>query len=284
MNTSQCDRLIDYFNRQLSENEQKQFESHLSSCEDCREELMELRELTDELPFLADPVKPPENMKKRVLANVFANEEKNVREEGEDNKEKNNDLVAGPGTSRRKSPILLGSLAASLLLSVGLNTWLWTENRELAGENEQLAGEFQQVAEERNELVTELTAIRDALDEETAPGTAQVVLSAGLDSTLGEASNGFATLITEQDKVQLVIQVSDMPELSGTEAYQAWIIEGETPIPAGSFKIDETGNGAVAFNMQDLEELNVDQIAITLEPRPNNELPEGEILLASSGQ
>ncbi|RNA67200.1 anti-sigma factor [Alteribacter keqinensis] len=284
MNTSQCDRLIDYFNRQLSENEQKQFEAHLSSCEDCREELMELRELTDDLPFLADPAEPPEDMKKRVLANVFANEEKNVRGNGVDTKEKNNDLVAGPGTSRRKSPILLGSLAASLLLSVGLNTWLWTENRELAGENEQLAGEFQQVAEERNELVTELTAIRDALDEETAPGTAQVVLSAGLDSTLGEASNGFATLITEHDKVQLVIQVSDMPELSGTEAYQAWIIEGETPIPAGSFKIDETGNGAVAFNMQDLEELNVDQIAITLEPRPNNELPEGEILLASSGQ
>ncbi|PYZ96456.1 hypothetical protein CR205_12095 [Alteribacter lacisalsi] len=282
MNSSQCEKLIDYFNRQLNEQEQKEFQAHLSSCEECREELMELRELTDDLPFLAYPVEPPEEMKKRVLANVFADEDKS-----EPSVEKNEDRtgpVMMPAERRsRKSPVIIGALAASLLLSVGLNGWFWTENQQLAGENEQLAGEFQQVAEERNELATELTAIRDALEEDAQPGTAQVVLTAGLDSTLGEASNGLATLISEQDKVQLVIQVTDMPELSGTEAYQAWIIEGETPIPAGSFEIDEAGNGAVAYNVQDLEDLNVDQIAITLEPRPNNELPEGEILLASSG-
>ncbi|WP_026691062.1 anti-sigma factor [Alteribacter aurantiacus] len=277
MSTNQCDRLIDYFNRQLTEKEQEQFETHLSSCEECREELMELREMTDDLPFLADPVEPPEEMKKRILTNVLKDEDK----KDTSTKASKENVVVSTSRRSRKSPFIYGALAASLLLSVGINGWLWTENQQLVGENEQISSDFQEVAEERNELVTELTAIRDSIEEDVQPGTSQVVLTANLDSTLGDVSNGFATLISEQNQVQLVIQVAGMPELEGTEAYQAWIIEGETPIPAGSFEIDEAGNGAVAFNVQDIENLNVDQIAITLEPRPNNELPEGEVLLAS---
>ncbi|MTD31374.1 anti-sigma factor domain-containing protein [Planomicrobium sp. YIM 101495] len=72
MNNANCERLVDYLNAMLSEEEEKEFEAHLAGCEDCRE----IVEVTGELPYLAEAVEPPVEMKARILANVFEEEEK----------------------------------------------------------------------------------------------------------------------------------------------------------------------------------------------------------------
>ena len=67
MNNENCDLLVDYLNGTLSEQETREFEEHLKTCGECRE----IIDATGELPYLADPVEPPAEMKSRILANVF---------------------------------------------------------------------------------------------------------------------------------------------------------------------------------------------------------------------
>ncbi|AOM84094.1 anti-sigma factor [Salisediminibacterium beveridgei] len=274
MTDRNCEQLIDYFNHQLSDEEAKTFEAHLRNCESCQEELKELQELTDELPLLSEPVEPPDGMKHRVLSNVF--EEKNTPAEpatpitateiGKPRKQRN-----------RIYPFVSGGLAAALLLSLIGNGYLWNEQQELSQEREQLVSE-------RNQIESDYFAL---LDEVETPdedgGVSDILLASNLASTDEEEfqGQGTATIISENGNVDLVIQVTDMPEATGTEVFQAWIIEGETPYPTGSFNIDEEGNGAVSFRISDMDDIQIDQIAITLEPQPNNQEPEGQMVLAS---
>lgn len=281
MKDRNCEQLIDYFNQQLSDDEAKAFEEHLRNCESCQEELKELQELTDELPLLSEPVQPPEGMKDRVLSNVF--EEKNTPAEPETSITANESEK--PVKQRNRIyPFVSGGLAAALLLSLLGNGYLWNEQQELSQKQEQVTAERNQLMEERDRIESDYFAL---LDEVETPdedgGVSDILLASNLASTDEEEfqGQGTATIISENGNVDLVIQVTDMPEASGTEVFQAWIIEGETPYPTGSFNIDEEGNGAVSFRISDMDDLQIDQIAITLEPQPNNQEPEGQMVLAS---
>ncbi|CAM3876737.1 anti-sigma factor [Alkalicoccus chagannorensis] len=272
----ECDKLIDYFNGHLSEEEKQAFEQHMQACPSCREELAEWEALSAELPFLSEAEEPPEGMKERVLTNVW-----------------NSDDTSSPETSApaldekrrsRKGPLatwFVGAAAAALLFSLAGNGYLLMENQQLAEDREQLAGEAEQLAFERDVIEADYEALLEQEDEEG--GVADVLLASNLASTDEElfTGEGSATIIAEDGHVDLLVQVSGMPELEGEEAFQAWVIEGETPISAGSFTIDDDGNGAVRYRLSDMDDIQVDQIAITLEPQPNNEQPQGQMVLAS---
>ncbi|WP_416148694.1 anti-sigma factor domain-containing protein [Salipaludibacillus sp. HK11] len=276
MTKRKCDQIIDYFNDQLSNEEAKTFEEHVQSCESCQEELDELRELTDDLPFISEPVEPPNGMKERVLSNVFADEKENETLETirmTPSNKKDDEIVV----NRRKgiSPFVSGSIAAALLLSLIGNGYLWNEQQNLSQNKQELMME-------RDMIESDYFALLEEAEEESG-GVSDVLLTSNLSATEDEGAQGegVATIIAENGNVDLVIQVEDMPGVTGTEVFQAWIIEGETPHPAGNFNIDENGNGAVTFRISDMEDFQIDQIAITLEPQPANEQPEGQVVLAS---
>ncbi|WP_239457233.1 anti-sigma factor family protein [Planococcus versutus] len=67
MTNIDCEYLVDYLNGTLPKEETVQFEQHLKTCTECQE----IVEATSELPYLADPVEPPTDMKARILSNVF---------------------------------------------------------------------------------------------------------------------------------------------------------------------------------------------------------------------
>ncbi|PYZ92443.1 hypothetical protein CR194_15325 [Salipaludibacillus keqinensis] len=282
MTERQCEKIIDYFNEQLPEKETKEFEEHLASCESCQEELKELRLLTEDLPFMSESLEPPTGMKERIFTNMFSEEENKTTTQDEDrNKEvpllSQNKTEEEPVQLNRKSkssPIIYGSLAAALLLSLVGNGYLWNERQDLADEN-------QQIAMERDIIESDFLALLE--EGEEGGGTSDVLLTSNLSYAGEEESDGegTATIIAKDGNVDLVIQVSDLPPVTGSEVFQAWIIDGETPHPAGNFNIDEDGNGAVTYRISDMEDFQIDQIAITLEPQPGNEQPEGQIILAS---
>lgn len=275
MTEHKCDQVIDYFNDQLSDKETKAFEEHVRNCESCQEELEELRQLTDDLPFISEPVQPREGMKERVLSNVFADDEEEQQRDANPissiNK-KDDEVVVK--RKRRVSPIIYGSLAAALLLSLIGNGYLWNEQQNLSQDKQQLIME-------RDIIESDYLALLE--EDEEGGGIADVLLTSTLAATAddGAQGQGTATIIAENGNVDLVIQVADMPKATGTEVFQAWIIDEETPHPAGNFNIDENGNGAVTFRISDMEDFQIDQIAITLEPQPNNKQPEGQLMLAS---
>ncbi|MFU1787613.1 anti-sigma factor [Mammaliicoccus sciuri] len=78
---------------------------------------------------------------------------------------------------------------------------------------------------------------------------------------------------------QLVVQAQNLQETKGNEAYQVWILKGEKPYRAGTF-VSSKNSGIVIFDLSDIELDKQDKIAITLEPSPNNQAPEGDIIMA----
>ncbi|SDX38673.1 MULTISPECIES: anti-sigma factor [Salimicrobium] len=252
MSDKQCDNLIDYFNGQLSEQEEAQFENHLASCESCREELAELRELTESLPYLSEPVEPDSGMKNRVLSSVFEEEEK---EEGYDNvipieEKKEKEKPALSRTRKRNWAVwgLAAALAASLVGNAAfLNQWPGTSTTQ-----------------------PEEEVVIDNLRQDLT-----------LQNPEGGEAKGQASMVANDGESQLVVQAEQLAPLSGNEAYQVWLLEEGDPVRAGTFVTNEQGSGAVTYPMDELKDGNWDTLAITKEPGPDSETPQGEIVLAA---
>lgn len=113
MTKQECNLILDYFNNALTSEEKVSFEEHLISCEACQAELIELQELTNDLPYLSDPQEPPSGMKTRILSSVF--EENDIEPK----------QTFQTGTSNQK-PWKTYGLAAALLLSLLGNFYLLT--------------------------------------------------------------------------------------------------------------------------------------------------------------
>ncbi|QPC48482.1 anti-sigma factor [Mangrovibacillus cuniculi] len=114
-------------------------------------------------------------------------------------------------------------------------------------------------------------------------GQPTVIQSASL-APSDNSYQAFASIIgTEGGGQNLVIQASQLDELSGDEVYQVWLINEEGPIPTGSFTPDVSGNGTIVYNLsKDLQKVDWDQVAISIEPNPNSETPLGEVVLAGN--
>lgn len=250
MDKKMCDQLLDYYNGILSDEEKAAFESHLKECSSCQEEWAEWQELTTDLPYLSDEIEPPTGMKERILTNVFVSEQPAEREE------KNRQVTpvldidsVKSETSKKKNGWLTGLLAAGLLLSLGTNAYLFAEN-------------------EKNEQVIE--------DQMSKTFKSVQLASEQTDSA------GIASMVQEDEKMNLVVQTHNMSQVKGKEVYQVWLIEGDKKYRAGTFIPDEKGNGAVVFPVNFPGEHNWDAVAISHEPTPDSKQPKGTIVMASN--
>lgn len=129
--------------------------------------------------------------------------------------------------------------AASVLAVSGLLAWNITLQREMDSLSGTLA--------ERQTHVMQASA-------PAGNAQAQVV----------ELGDGRAMLIAE-----------NLPDISEEETYETWIIHGETPRPAGTFRPSE---GSAAASIQGHTE-GADAIAVTVEPAGGSPTPTGEIML-----
>lgn len=95
-------------------------------------------------------------------------------------------------------------------------------------------------------------------------------------------AKGTASIIKQGEQSSLVVQASQLEDLSREEVYQVWLIKDEKPQRAGTFITGEDGKGSVVFKLnQELAKEDWDTVAITLEPDADSQLPEGDIVLAS---
>jgi hypothetical protein len=247
-----CEHLIDYFNEGLNDVTKKKFEQHLSVCNSCQEEIKELQALTENLPFLSEPVEPPVEMKKRVLDNVFSQEttiEVPSEKLGTFNEGKNTKPLSVP---KQKRNWLTPLLAASLLFSLLGNGYALLNQKESIQQTTAMDG--------MNKVNKALQLIP------SDPATTAKVTAA---------------MIQQDDGLALVIQGEQLQQLKGTEAYQVWLIEGDKKYRAGTFIPNELGEGAVAFPINYQGDHKWEMIAITLEPTPASEQPQGNIVFSS---
>ncbi|WP_347860833.1 anti-sigma factor [Salimicrobium sp. PL1-032A] len=257
MSDKQCENLIDYFNGHLSEEEAKRFEDHLATCDSCQEELDEWHALTQDLPYLSEPVEPDSGMKDRVLSSIFEEEE-------EEKEEHRNVTPIGGREAKQEEPALfepkkkrnwaVWGLAAALSASLIGNAAFLNQMPETSTTP----------PEEEEEVV--IDNLEQALTLQNPEG--------------GEAS-GRASLVANNGEAQLVVQAERLEPLSGEEAYQVWLLEEGEPVRAGTFVPNEEGTGAVTYSMEELKDGNWDTLAITKEPGPDSETPQGNIVLAA---
>lgn len=237
MTNMDCDRLVDYLNGTLSTDEIKQFEQHLEICTECRE----IVEATGELPYLADPVEPPADMKARILSNVF--EEK--PDQDTPPAALKPAMSAIPMHKKKNKPNVWKPLMAAVLLA---------------------------------SLLGNAYAFLQLSDQDDAPETAvQSIQLAPNEAFTGTAT---AELIEEENSLNLVVQANQLAELDASQVYQVWLIKDDKPIPAGAFSPNPNGEGASYYQL-DENLTDWDTIAITLEPEAGNELPEGQVVLSA---
>ncbi|UOR10414.1 anti-sigma factor [Halobacillus amylolyticus] len=264
---NECEKVIDYFNNQLTDVEEKEFEKHLETCGDCQEELAELRALTEDLAFASEPVNPPEGMKGRVLDAVFAEEKLNETvDKGSEQAEHREDssVVAfeprkdrseqGLQPRKTKKPWILRGLAAALILSLAGNLYAVMNEDETASEG--------------------------PVEEPETPiqSTDQVTTKVQLQGTTDAQAT--ASMIQQEQGGLLTLQAESLEQLEGEEVYQVWLIEGETPHRAGTFVANENGAGAVAYAMDQLPEgTDWNAVAISKEPDATSQAPRGEVIL-----
>lgn len=238
--SKQCNMLIDYFNRALTDEEINEFEEHLIGCELCQEELIEWETLTQDLPFLSEEVEVPTDMKARVFAAI-----------SEIPGEKDNIQPFSPvqieAQSKKRFKFALPALAAALIVSLVSNIYLVNENNK---------------------------APEIAISDIEVIGKTVLAAQSGV-----EEASAVAMLLSDKGENVLVVDAENLPALQEDELYQVWVIEGEQPYPAGVIQLTEKGGGTVSHQLVDLDG-KWDTIAITIEKEPNLPVPQGAIVLA----
>ncbi|ASK61279.1 hypothetical protein CFK37_03330 [Virgibacillus phasianinus] len=260
MMSNTCDLLLDYFNNQLTKEQEEEFELHLLECEECQEELAELQQLTEDLPYSSEAIDPPSGMKQRVLSNVI-NGTNTPETEPEPEKQEQEKVTSinewnEPSRSKKKSwykPLIAAVLTLSLIGNGAALIYL------------------------SNDEETSPTT----KPEETEPSLDTIQKMLSLSPSEGVNAEATAMMIEQNNKTNLVIQASDLPELEGEETYQVWVLEDGKPYRAGTFVSNANGNGAVSYLMNYQGKHQFDTIAITKEPNANSQKPKGDILLSS---
>lgn len=246
-----CMHLLDYFNRSLSEDATHAFEQHLEECSSCRAELEELNSLTEDLPYLAEEIDVPSNLK----AKVFAAIDEDPISKGSESILPSKNVKAFPVQAKEEKPVKRRSvtvpvLAAALVASLVTNAYLATMD---------------------GSPPTEVTE-----------SSIQLIGKALLDPQPGiDHATAVAMMIKDNNETVLLVDASNLPKLKEHELYQVWVIEKDTPKPAGSFKPSDDGNGSVSHSIDQLEG-DWDTVAITIETEPDLPSPKGTLVLAGS--
>ncbi|WP_174612977.1 anti-sigma factor [Virgibacillus ihumii] len=251
MTSKHCDLLIDYFNKQLTPEQEKEYEEHLAECADCQEELTELQQLTNELPYSSEPIEPPDGMKQRVLSNVLKEEETPANTEENVTPLPTKYDTPKHGRNKWLKPAMAALLTISLVGNGAAAIYISTQS------NEQEPNPDNTINLENVQAMMALQA--------------------------SEGFNGQATamMVNQNDGLNLILQANDLPQLEGKETYQVWVLDDGKPYRAGNFVPDNDGSGSVFHAIDYKGEHNWDTIAVTKEPNANSQKPHGEILLSS---
>lgn len=232
MNES-CHKLIDYFNRTLTEDEMRQFEDHLLDCPSCREELLEWELLTEDLPYISEAVDVPTDLKARIFASLP--EETAIEDKvAHTSVKKKNRRRIGPVTSL---------LASGLFASLVANAYLFTETKketEVAQEEIQLIGQSILAPQEGTEAAAVAMLVAD--------GDQDILLLDATDLPALSADELYQVWVIEGDQPYPagIVQPNEagtgaishpLNDLSGTWDTVAITIEKEPNLPAPEGRI-----------------------------------------------
>jgi hypothetical protein len=239
-----CEWAHSYFLKELTPEQQLQFEQHLSACDACQQELKELELVWEKLPYTMNVIEPPTGMKSETMNAVF---EGSSSAEPKDVEEAVADIRA-----HTSAAIYPGFRNWGLLTAAGVVLLLGAYLLgDLHGRNEVFEGS----------------------NSSQASWTAQKKVMLTPSDSVVSGAVGNVWLLQKKEGVQVVLQVSGLPRTQGDESYQMWMTNAGKRWSCGTFKVDQDGAGILLYMMK--IDAKFDSIGVTLEPDAAGKQPRG---------
>jgi len=189
--------------------------------------------------------------------------------------------------ARREAPSRGPWLAwAAVLAAVAFGALFAWERARLVDARRQ-ADELRQ---ERDTLAAEITQARlqlAAVQEQLGREVAFRELVAHRESRqtllagLAPAPAAVARVVWNPDTREAVLLAAGLQQAPEGKVYEAWVIAGGAPVPAGTFQADANGKAVLRLPMVD-ETRSVKTFAVTIEPAGGTAAPTGPMVLAGA--
>jgi anti-sigma-K factor RskA len=253
----------------LDGEELRELEKHLESgCEICQRQIREYTEMLAVLPEGLPNVPVPPALKGRLMDQIGK----------ESARSRVVDFKTAVSTEGGERPVktfawLPWACAAAAGIALVVSLWdLSNLNRELSEQRSQLSQQGQQMQELQNQLDQEKAVTTFLSDPEV-----RVTLLAGTDKSPQSAGK----ILWNPKEKRALFYASRLPVPPVGKTYQLWVIAGNKPIDAGTFSVNEAGNGFLKIDSLASPE-KAQKFAVTLEPAGGVPQPTGEMRLLGS--
>ena len=119
------------------------------------------------------------------------------------------------------------------------------------------------------------------LQAEVAAFEAVLGRLAFLHATAAPAPAAVARVVWNPDTREAVLLAAGLQQAPEGKVYEAWVIAGGAPVPAGTFQADANGKAVLRLPMVD-ETRSVKTFAVTIEPAGGTAAPTGPMVLAGA--
>ena len=266
----------------LTDEEKAEVEAYVASDPAAKARLDALQKAADFLPLTTEPAPPSPTVKANLMARVQADSRAASATKP---------VVKRPSTPQptwwerlRQSfalPALAGTAALAAILlfiwAISLNQRLnqlqdqvanlENETSTLQTELDSLQGDNEQLRVRNEALQRQLEAQNDVLAAYQQPGTNTIAIG----DVSGEHPLAHATLTVAPDASSATFIAANLPRLDADQTYQLWLIQGEQPISAGLFNVDE--NGRIVHQIEGALVVSFDAVGVSIEPPGGSEQP-----------
>lgn len=239
----------------VSEAERREFEAHLATCAECRQELAELRRLNEALAVAAPPAVPPAGLRRRIMKAA----ERESR-------------AGAPG----RSTLSWWLTAAASIAAVFFGTQWWSASRELAEMHAQLAS-----TRERLAIAESMRASAERTAADSASRLAVLTAADAIAIALAgqpPAPNATGRVVWSPTR-GVIFTAANLPPLPAGRTYQLWAVT--TPAPVGLALVTPADGQAdqVAAAPAGVAPT---AFALTIEPQGGSPGPTGPMVLVGS--
>ncbi|MCR2804937.1 anti-sigma factor [Paenibacillus soyae] len=235
--THVCDMCLEYISGVCSDEDKRTFERHLPDCADCRAEIDELRLVWEAIPAGMERIEPPKDLKKQVMDAALAADRKRL---------------PASGRPAAKRWITGAAIAAAVLIFAAGSVWNYGLYRERTASP---------------------LPVEQALDIPAAQIERLISLKPANQES--DRAYGVACIVNNGQSKQFIVYVFGAEATVESQAYQVWLLEGDTRRSAGTFRVNEQGIGVLAMPIA-TGNLTFDSVGITLEPDDRGDQPRGD--------
>jgi len=244
----------------VTESERQQVEAYVASDAEARLRLEEMIRTTSALPYALEPKEPPAELKRTLMNRVHADAKKRFAPPPSQES----------GWSRFMNSFLprLGQLfpqavaVLSLFIALAVGAWGISMRNEVVRLQAQTALLQKEIADQRVVLA-----------QLTSPNS-QAFLISGTD----HQPQAHGRFLADSETGSAVLVVSGLEQLEAGKIYEFWLIQGDNPIAAGLFEVNEEGRAVLQVSQAVTPE-SYDAIGVSIEPQGGSVQPTGDIVM-----